>query len=345
MMSELRNALSVVAFRMHWRSLMSTFLFASTSHGIYTFERDDVTWRETNAALIRKDFTCVTARDGVVLAGAKDGIYRSADFGQTWWAADKGLAERHVRSLFYQPDGGQRAYAGTEPAAIFISHDAGDTWHASGGVTNLRDELGWYLPYSPEAGAVRGFAFRGARGYAAVEQGGLLRSDDYGQLWELVEGATGIPDAAIPESFIHPDVHAVAVHPSSPNQVFAATGGGLYHSTDGGARWRLLYACYCRDVWVDPNDPGHLILGPADGVDRNGRIEESIDGGDTWQPIMSGVDDRWPQHMVERFTQAGNTLLAVLSAGELISAALDARQWEQILPAVQDVTGAVVMSE
>jgi hypothetical protein len=67
-------------------------------------------------------------------------------------------------------------FAGIEPAAIFVSGDGGQSWQEQPG-GRLRKEHGWYLPYSPEAGCVWSSAFHGSRIYAAVEQGGLLRSD------------------------------------------------------------------------------------------------------------------------------------------------------------------------
>ena len=54
----------------------------------------------------------------------------------------------------------------------------------------------------------------------------------------------------------------------------------------------------------DPARPAHMILGPADGVDRGGRIEESIDGGHNWKVVMDGVEDPWANHMVERFSRS-----------------------------------------
>jgi hypothetical protein len=83
--------------------------------------------------------------------------------------------------------------------------------------------------------------------------------------------------------------------------------------------------------------PGHLILGPADWVDVRGRIEESIDGEQTWEAIEPAHSERWSHHMVERFLQVDNDLLAVLSNGELLSTQLDNLAWQTVLSAVQDV--------
>jgi photosystem II stability/assembly factor-like uncharacterized protein len=215
-------------------------------------------------------------------------------------------------------------------------------------VSALRDTQGWFLPYSPEAGCVRGFAIAESPAtqpqvFAAVEVGGALVSKDSGESWELVNRSDGNPDMSRPlGTLIHPDVHSITVHPSNPEIVTAPTGGELYRSNDGGTTWYCLYTCYCRATWVDANDPGHIIFGPADGVSRNGRIEESRDGGQTWQPASTGMQVPWSQYMVERFVLADDELLAVLSNGELWSTGLEVFEWHRVLPKVKHITSAAI---
>ena len=313
-------------------------LVLATRQGLIVCEREGDGWREVRRGLVDKQGTSVIAREGVILAGTTDGIYRSDDAGQTWQEASNGLSSKHIRWLAYHPDISDREFAGTEPAGIFVSHDGGGSWRACPEVAGLRDQHKWSLPYSPEAGCVRGFAFQGTRGYAAVEVGGVLRSDDSGETWRLAEGSDGRPDLeGPPEPLIYPDVHSISVHAWSRDVVFAPTGGGFYRSTDGGKAWSLLYDCYCRAAWVNPKDPQHIILGPADGVDRDGRIEATNDGGHTWLTASGGLQVPWRRGMVERFTQVGDDLLAVLSGGELISTRLAELQWRRILPSIGGV--------
>jgi photosystem II stability/assembly factor-like uncharacterized protein len=131
------------------------------------------------------------------------------------------------------------------------------------------------------------------RAYAAAEVGGLLRSDDGGATWRLADGSSGQTDP-LPGAYINPDVHSVAVR--TPDVVWAPTGGGLYRSDDGGATWARVYDCYCRAVWLDPADAQHAVLGPANFVDRYGRIEETRDGGRTWRASQARAP--WRRHMV-----------------------------------------------
>jgi photosystem II stability/assembly factor-like uncharacterized protein len=319
-------------------------LYLATTNGLVICVHDGAAWVVSARALEGRRLTSVIAREGVILAGGVDGIVRSDDEGRTWRDANSGLTTRYVRWLAYHPDMSDREFAGTEPAAIFVSHDGADTWRECAEVAQLRDTYGWFLPYSSNAGCIRGFAFQANRAYAAAEVGGALRSDDGGETWRLCVGSAGDPDlAAPPEGTVYPDVHSIAVHPSSPELVYAPTGGGFYRSVDGGATWTLLYDCYARAIWLDPHDADHMILGPADNVDSHGRIEETRDGGQTWHLAAQGLDVPWQRHMVERFTQIGAELFAVLSTGHLLCASLATLEWTQVAPEVRRVTAITTM--
>ncbi len=317
---------------------MNTHLLLATDQGIVIAQREGDVWRAASRSLTDQHVTSLIAREGVILAGTTHGIFRSDDGGRTWNDASAGLTHAHVRWLAYHPAISDREFAGTEPAGIFVSRDGAQTWRECKEVAALRDQHRWMLPYSPEAGCVRGFAFHGRRAYAAVEVGGVLRSANGGETWQLAEGSDGKPDLdGPPEPFVYPDVHLIEVHPSSPDLVFAPTGGGFYRSRDGGRTWELLYDCYCRAVWIDPAEPDHMILGPADDVERNGRIEETRDGGATWQSASRGLSAPWQRHMIERFAQVDDELFAVLSSGELIAALLATLAWRPVLLDVQNI--------
>ena len=326
---------------------MAMRLFLATGDGVFKARRSGKDWSITAEALSDLAITSVSACEDLILAGTKDGIWRSVDGGKNWTQADTDLAIRHVRWMACS--GGELPFVlvGTEPAGIFVSCDGADSWTGCPEVQKLRDQCGWFLPYSPEAGCVRGFTVfsfgvERARVFAAVEVGGVLISNNSGNNWQLVEGSDGNPDMDRRlGTLIHPDVHSLEVHPSSPDLVTAATGGGLYRSTDCGGSWKCLYSCYCRAVWVDPLDPQHIIFGPADGVSRNGRIEESRDGGQTWHSAAQGLEVPWPKHMVERFCPIDSQLLAVFSNGELWSTALEPIGWHRILPQIKTITSAV----
>ena len=220
-------------------------ILLATKNGLVVCQHRQDGWHQVHRGLEGQNVTSVIAREGVILAGTGDGVFRSDDLGETWQEASDGLTIRHIRWLAYHPEISDFEFAGTEPAGIFFSRDGAASWQACPEVEENRRRYGWYLPYSPEAGCVRGFAHHGSRAYAAVEVGGVMVSDDSGETWKLAEGSRGYPHSA-PPPFIHPDVHSIAIHPSSAEVVYAPTGGGFYCSWDGGVSWTQNYHCYCR---------------------------------------------------------------------------------------------------
>lgn len=315
-------------------------LLLATTNGFVRAEEENGRFRPTLRSLTGRFCTSIIAREGVILLGTRQGIWRSGDLGETWIEASDGLPHPHVRWLAYHPAISDFELAGMEPAALAISRDGGASWQEAPEVAALREQFQWWLPYSREAGCVRGFALHGERIYAAVEVGGLLRSDDNGRSWRLAAGSDGRPQFGQPKpGFIHPDVHSVAVHPTSADRVFAPTGGGFYVSEDGGDSWTAAYGnCYARAVWIDPDNIDHLLLGPAEGPSgRNGRVEESHDGGQAWQV----VSERWQDDLVERFVQAKDVVLAMTQNGRLVRAP----EWEPVLADIGGITAVTVMGE
>jgi photosystem II stability/assembly factor-like uncharacterized protein len=318
----------------------SRMLLVATSDGVVMCEREGTGWRESRRGLAGHSVTSVIARERIILAGTTDGVFSSNNGGVTWCEASTGLDVRHVRWMAHHPDIADREFVGTEPAGIFVSGKGVQTWRFSPEVAALRDKNRWWLPYSPEAGCVRGFAFHGDRVYAAVEVGGVLRSDDAGETWRLAGGSTGEPVFDVPpEPLIHADVHSVESHPGSPDLVYAATAEGLYRSYDGGQTWTVHHrGSYVRALWVDPADPEHILLGPAESVaSKHGRIEESHDGGGTWALASEGLDLPWPDTMVERFVSIDDQLLTVTSDGRLYAAPLATLSWQRLLPTLESV--------
>jgi photosystem II stability/assembly factor-like uncharacterized protein len=319
------------------------YLYIATVTGLFIVTQTYGQWHIIAQTLKNRSLTSVAVSEGAIMAGTKDGVWRSTDRGRTWSEANRNLAIRHVRWMASLSQSSKTVLVGTEPAGIFVSRDNGSSWSPSPEVEALRDEHRWFLPYSPKAGCVRGFAVAESgsnlnRVYAAVEVGGVLVSDDRGDTWRLADGSDGKPDMNRDlGTMIHPDVHSISAHPTSSDIVTAATGRGLFRSIDGGRTWKNIYPCYIRAMWVNPGDPQHIVAGPADGVSRNGRIEESFDSGRKWQSASEGLNLPWPRTMVERFVQVGDQLFAVLSSGELWAKPLNQAKWRHLLPEITGV--------
>ncbi len=306
---------------------MSQVIFLATDDGVSIWARDHGDYLRKDRHLAGIHVTCISACGKSIVAGTTQGIYRSDNGGQRWQESSSGLSLPHLRWVSHNPEDPQSVLAGTEPAGIFISRDAGRTWLERGEVGQFRDDGEWYLPYSPEDGCIRDFAFHGDYAYAAVEVGGMLASADSGTNWNLIEGCTGTPDMPAPPTMLHPDVHSVITHPSSADLISACCGGGFYRSTDRGKSWGKIYDCYCRAAWIHPSDPNHIVLGPADDVSQNGRVEVTRDGGKTWTETSGNLSSPWAERMVERFLPLPDELLAILSDGEILLRKSDGGDW------------------
>lgn len=74
----------------------------------------------------------------------------------------------------------------------------------------------------------------------------------------------------------------ITPHPTDPNKVFAATGFGLYQSSDGGVSWYRAFAGMTpAERWIghvatDPKNPKRVYMGTSRG------LFVSDDGGDSW---------------------------------------------------------------
>src|SRR5579862_694730 len=88
-------------------------------------------------------------------------------------------------------------------------------------------------------------------------------------------------------------VTALAIDPQNPGTVYAASGGGLFKSADGGADWSAVNPgppCCISTLAIDPHNPSTIyavtgVLGQS--LDR--RVLKSIDGGTNWSPASSGL--------------------------------------------------------
>ncbi len=133
--------------------------------------------------------------------------------------------------------------------------------------------------------------------YVGQGDGGVWKSDDYGRTW-----------TPIFEDQPSQSIGAIAIAPSDPNIVYAASGEGLqrpdlsvgdgiYKSTDAGKTWTHLGLRDAQQIpalAVDPHDPNHIfaaVLGHPYGPNDERGIFVSTDGGQTWKtPLYKDQD-------------------------------------------------------
>jgi len=242
-------------------------------------------------------------------------IYRSPDSGQSWEQRDSGLifedCLRSVRGITIDPNDPDVMFAGVEVDSrcwseltisrrqgvvrgeVYRSADAGLTWTRVWDGENLARYI-WIDPRDSDRVYVSTGIFDRDAYNSDIPNNvpggvGILRSDDGGLTWEVLDGANGLGGLYVPSLFMHPEdpdtllaaVTAPAIKPG---------GEGAYVTRDGGDTWRRI-----------------LSLGPGIGVDvveisgadpdvwyagTENRIYRSDDAGATWGQFAMGMPDR-----------------------------------------------------
>jgi photosystem II stability/assembly factor-like uncharacterized protein len=129
--------------------------------------------------------------------------------------------------------------------------------------------------------------------------GGLFRSEDRGERWELIESLWGMPerDRWMGGGKDDPGIHSIAVDPRDSRRVtLAVSTGGVWRTADGGATWSVDGAGMRNeyappDLAYDPviQDAHRLVLSAADPdrmwVQHHNGVFRSDDGGVHWTEL------------------------------------------------------------
>jgi photosystem II stability/assembly factor-like uncharacterized protein len=194
------------------------------------------------------------------------GVFRSTDGGDTWervlfrndetGAIDLVIDRNDPRVLYASLWQAFRkeytASSGGPGSGMFKSTDGGDTW------SEMTRNPG--MPAEGMVGRI-GLAITTAnsdRVYALVEHddGGLFRSDDGGATWARVNDERRVRQRAFYYTHVFADHHDA--------DVVYMQNTSLFRSTDGGATLEVIdngtHGDF-HDLWVDPDDPAHLVVG------------------------------------------------------------------------------------
>ena len=273
-----------------------------------------------------------------------DGLYATADGGETWRESWAGVADRRVMSVAVSPSHRAAAvsvvYAGTEPSNLYRSEDGGETWQLLPELRRLESEPRWSFPPRPWTHHVSTIALHPTDPDALVvgiELGGVMRSADGGRTW-----IDHNPQA-------HSDAHQLLTHPLAPDRVYEVAGQGIAVSPDRGHSWRRLDdgldRHYAWAIAADPADPdlwyASVSRGPYAAHGRgDGQSLLVRSRGDGWSAI-----DRWgdapelrrmPYALAALPEQPGR-LLVGLRGGSMLVTDDAGETWSALAPAVGDV--------
>jgi hypothetical protein len=268
-------------------------LFALTGEGLVRFQASKGSGHvECTATALDDQFVrrvyADPHRPGRLIATCRESIHVSDDGGDTWQPrAAAGLDRRRLWAVVPDPHVPERLYAGTQPAALCVSEDGGATFHDSASLRDLENYAYWTFPPPPHEAHVRYIAADArvpGEILLGVEEGGVLRSRDYGASWEDISGPPSRQPKTPPGSGpytsedreagrVHRDVHMVVRHPADLDTLYAATGMGLYKTVNGGQTWQWLGAAmahfYAWYVALHPARPERLYQATANARPRN----------------------------------------------------------------------------
>ena len=194
------------------------------------------------------------------------GVFRSTDGGDSWervlfrdertGAIDIALDRNNPDVLYVSLwEAFRKEYtmsSGGPGSGMFKSVDGGDTW------TEITRNPG--MPQEGVVGRI-GVAVSSAnsnRVYALFENdnGGLFRSDDAGETWELINDERRIRQRAFYYTHVFADHH--------DEDVVYVQNTSFFLSTDGGATYEVInngtHGDF-HDFWIDPDDPAHSVVG------------------------------------------------------------------------------------
>ena len=208
------------------------------------------------------------------------GVYKTTDGGKNWKQVLFANEDAGAVDLILDPNNPRILYASTWNArrtpyslssggsgsALWKSTDSGETWAEisknEGFPTDTLGIMG--ITVSP---------INSERVWAIVEnkdKGGLYRSDDGGETWELVNEERKLRQRAWYYTRVYAD--------TKDEDIVYVLNVRYHKSTDGGKSFETYNAPHGdhHDLWVAPEDPQRMIIGD------DGGAQITYDGGETW---------------------------------------------------------------
>jgi hypothetical protein len=190
-------------------------------------------------------------------------------------------------------------YAGIEPAALFVSRDAGASFELNRGLYDHPHRSKW----EPGGGGLclHTIVAHGGRLFCAISTGGVYRSDDGGASWRPrnvgIRARFMPPDQQLPE--FGQCVHKVAAAAGRPERLYLQHHGGVYRSDDAGDSWQAIGADLPSDfgfpIVAHPDDADAVYVLPLEADSFRAtpggrlRVYRSGDGGASFTPLARGL--------------------------------------------------------
>lgn len=295
----------------------------------------------------------------------------SDDFGRTWtnpreanvkFPEEAGAALKQIWQIVPgREEEPGTLYCGVEPAALFVSRDAGKSWSLVEGLWNHPQRPRW----EPGGGGLCLHTIlldpdNRKRVRIAVSTGGMYVTDDGGSTWR--PSNRGVRAEFLPDKY--PEfgqcVHKVVQAQRQPERMFLQNHWGLYRSDDRGESWTDIANGVPSDfgfaLAIHPGDPDTAWIVPLESdefrctPEGKLRVYRTRDGGKRWKAMAKGLPQKDAFETVLRDAMAVDSLDPAgvyfgTRTGKLFGSADQGKKWSMLfdgLPPVVSVKAAVV---
>lgn len=192
----------------------------------------------------------------------------------SWVERGPGNVGGRTRAILVDPDDPLNTWwAGSVSGGLWKTTDRGSTWQpVTDNLPNLA--VGSLAMAESDPNVIYMGTGEGVGFFSSVAGDGIFRSADRGVTWSHLSATAGNRDFRF--------VNQLAVDPSNPNVVLAATNEGIFRTVDGGVIWTVAYRSTSerepiQDLRAQPDDFNKQI------ASFSGRgILHSTDAGVTW---------------------------------------------------------------
>ncbi|MDH7516184.1 MAG: T9SS type A sorting domain-containing protein [Bacteroidota bacterium] len=210
----------------------------------------------------------------IVLAAARQGMYRSTDSARTWKRVISGV----VHDVLLHPTNPNLVFAAVQGIGVMRSEDSGATWTQldigvrGDSVGRLAIDLCLAQPDIMYAVIVNG------KGTSSLKA--IVKTTDGGHTW-FKTSSSSTPNFFSTYGWYLCDI---AVHPTNPDRILSG-GVGLYMSTDGGYSWTARSGIHVDQHAIEfsPSHPDIMYLG------NDGGMYKSINGGTTYSSLNADL--------------------------------------------------------
>ncbi|MEQ1646356.1 MAG: exo-alpha-sialidase, partial [Pyrinomonadaceae bacterium] len=281
-------------------------------------------------------------------------LCKSTDMGKTWDQPEKrrikmpANTKASLENIWQIAAGGDNdsLYAGVAPAALFESHDQGETWKSNSGLWKHPHRKQW----TPGFGGLCLHTIVVDKNdiKIAISTGGVYQSSDGGQKWRVTN--KGVTAYFLPDKY--PEfgqcVHKIARHPKKKKLYFLQNHHGVFRSRDGAETWEEiengLPSNFGFGLTVSESGSAFIVPLQADAqrftCEGRLRVYRTRDEGKSWQPLTKGLPQKNAYEVILRdgMTSVGDNIFFGTKNGKLFGSLDDGDSWKLIEGSLPEIT-------